>query len=127
MRLLVDVQRDATVIPTSAVQRGAPGTFVYLINPDNTVAVRPVTLGVGSGERVAVSSGLSPGDRVVIDGADKLRNGAKVIVRESAPSTAAAPARPAAGAPASDASAPDAAPAAGEPRQRGPRRSRDAP
>jgi multidrug efflux system membrane fusion protein len=87
VRLLVDVQRDATVIPTSAVQRGAPGTFVYLINPDSTVAVRPVTLGVGSGERVAVSSGLSPGDRVVIDGADKLRNGAKVTVRESAPAS----------------------------------------
>jgi multidrug efflux system membrane fusion protein len=87
VRLLVDVQRDATVILTSAVQRGAPGTFVYLINPDSTVSVRPVTLGAGSGERVAVSSGLSPGDRVVIDGADKLRNGAKVTVRESAPAS----------------------------------------
>jgi membrane fusion protein, multidrug efflux system len=130
VQLLVDVQHDATVIPTSAVQRGAPGTFVYLINPDSTVAVKPVTLGVGSGERIAVISGLSPGDRVVIDGADKLRNGAKVTVRESAAAPAAAAASPAA-TPASAASAPDGAPPAaapgGAPRQGGSRRSRDAP
>ncbi len=75
--------RDVTVMPTSAIQRGAPGTFVYLINPDNTVTVKPVDLGPQSGERVAVRSGLSPGDRVVIDGADKLRNGAKVVIRDS--------------------------------------------
>jgi membrane fusion protein, multidrug efflux system len=96
-----------TVMPTSAIQRGAPGTFVYLISPDNTVAVKTVDLGPQSGERVAVRSGLSPGDRVVIDGADKLRNGAKVVVRESptggqgrpaAPPAAQTP--PAAGAPA---------------------------
>ena len=57
VRLLVDAQHDATIIPTSAIQRGAPGTFVYLVNADSTVAVRPVTLGVASGERVAVSAG----------------------------------------------------------------------
>jgi membrane fusion protein, multidrug efflux system len=83
VRLLVDTMRNVTVIPTSAIQRGAPGTFVYLINSDNSVTVKPVDLGPQSGERVAVRSGLSPGDRVVIDGADKLRNGAKVVVRDS--------------------------------------------
>jgi membrane fusion protein, multidrug efflux system len=70
-----------------------------LINPDNAVAVKPVDLGPQSGERVAVRSGLSPGDRVVIDGADKLRNGAKVVLRDSptgAPAGAAAPAKGAA-------------------------------
>jgi len=129
VRLLVDVLHDVTIIPASAVQRGAPGTYVYLINADSTVAVKPITLGVGSGERIAVTAGLSPGDRVVIDGADKLRNGAKVIVRESTPSTAAAAAGSAPGAPASAASTPDGAPVApgGEPRQRGSRRSREAP
>jgi membrane fusion protein, multidrug efflux system len=99
IRLLVDSMRDVTVMPTSAIQRGAPGTFVYLINPDNAVAVKPVDLGPQSGERVAVRSGLSPGDRVVIDGADKLRNGAKVVLRDSptgAPAGAAAPAKGAA-------------------------------
>jgi len=81
IQLLVDTLRDATVVPTAAIQRGAPGTFVYLVNADNTVAVKPVTLGPASAERVAVQSGLAPGDRVVIDGADKLRNGARVAAR----------------------------------------------
>ena len=81
VRLLIDTLHDATVVPTSAIQRGAPGTFVYLVNADNTVAVRPVTLGPASAERVAIQTGLAPGDRVVVDGADKLRNGARVVVR----------------------------------------------
>jgi len=91
IQLLVDTLHDATVVPTSAIQRGAPGTFVYLVNADNTVAVRPITLGPASAERVAIQSGLAPGDRVVVDGADKLRNGAKVVPRE-ADSRAAGPA-----------------------------------
>jgi multidrug efflux system membrane fusion protein len=82
IRLLVDTLQNATVVPTSAVQRGAPGTYVYLVNADNTVSIRAMQLGPASGERQAVSSGLSPGDRVVVDGADKLRDGAKVIVRD---------------------------------------------
>jgi len=61
-----------------------PGTFVYLINADNTVSVRPVQLGVTDGERVEVISGLAPGERIVIDGADKLRDGAKINVRSEA-------------------------------------------
>jgi multidrug efflux system membrane fusion protein len=81
--LLVDTLKGVTVIPAAGVQRGAPGTFVYLLSDDQTVTVRPVKLGVSSGDRVAVASGLSPGDRVVIDGADKLRNGAKVVVRDA--------------------------------------------
>ncbi|MGD0532497.1 MAG: MdtA/MuxA family multidrug efflux RND transporter periplasmic adaptor subunit [Methyloceanibacter sp.] len=77
-RLLVDTHNDVTVMPTAAIQRGAPGTFVYLINSDNTVSVRPVVLGVTDGNRVEVRSGLAPGDLVVVDGADKLRDGAKI-------------------------------------------------
>jgi multidrug efflux system membrane fusion protein len=80
-QLVVNVIHDATVIPTAAVQRGEPGTFVYLIRPDQTVTVRPVKLGIVDGERVIVAAGLAPGDRVVVDGADKLRDGAKVSVR----------------------------------------------
>ncbi len=90
VQLLVDTERGATIIPISAVQRGAPGTYVYLINADSTVTVRPIALGTSSGERVAVRSGLSPGDRVVIDGADKLRNGAKVVIRDASPGAAPA-------------------------------------
>lgn len=81
VRLLVDTHKDVTVMPTAGIQRGVPGTFVYLVNSDSTVSVRKVVLGVTDGERVEVRSGLDPGDRVVIDGADKLRDGAKINVR----------------------------------------------
>jgi membrane fusion protein, multidrug efflux system len=89
-QLLVDVLRGTTVVPTSSVQRGAPGTYVYLINDDSTVTVRPITLGPQSGERVAVLSGLADGDRVVIDGADKLKEGAQVAVTSAEERNAAA-------------------------------------
>ncbi len=88
IQLLLDTDKDATIIPTAAVQRGAPGTYVYLVKPDETVSVQKIALGPGDGERVAVTSGLQPGDKVVIDGADKLRDGAKV--REPTAGTAAA-------------------------------------
>jgi multidrug efflux system membrane fusion protein len=94
IKLLVDVLHDATVVPASAVQRGSPGTYVYLVNPDDTVSTRVIELGPADGERQSVRSGLSPGDRVVVDGADKLRDGAKVVLRDSA----AAPAPPTTGA-----------------------------
>jgi len=84
IRLLLDTHKDVTSISTSGIQRGVPGTFVYLINADNTVSVRPVKLGVTDGDRVEVLSGLTPGDRIVIDGADKLRDGAKINVRSEA-------------------------------------------
>jgi membrane fusion protein, multidrug efflux system len=77
-RLRIDVLHGATILPTAAIQRGAPGTFVYIVRPDQTVAIQPVELGPTSGDRVAIQSGLSPGDKVVTDGADRLRNGAKV-------------------------------------------------
>jgi membrane fusion protein, multidrug efflux system len=81
VRLLLDTHKDVTTMSTAGIQRGVPGTFVYLINADSTVAVRPVKLGVTDGDRVEILSGLAPGDRVVIDGADKLRDGAKIVVR----------------------------------------------
>jgi len=94
VRLLLDTRKDVTTMSTAAIQRGVPGTFVYLINNDDTVSVRPVQLGVTDRDRVEVRSGLGPGDRVVIDGADKLREGAKVVVRNA--TRASAPAGPAA-------------------------------
>ena len=117
IELLVDTLHDATVVPSSAIQRGAPGTFVYLVNTDNTVAVRPVTLGPGSGDRVAVRSGLALGDRVVVDGADKLREGAKVTMRDSAT------AQPTPNAAAPGATTPNPAPANPAPAKSGQRRS----
>ena len=87
IRLLLDTHKDVTSMSTAGIQRGVPGTFVYLINADNTVSVRPVKLGVTDGERVEVISGLAPGERIVIDGADKLRDGAKINVRSEADAT----------------------------------------
>ncbi|MGE0258620.1 MAG: MdtA/MuxA family multidrug efflux RND transporter periplasmic adaptor subunit [Alphaproteobacteria bacterium] len=78
IQLVLDTMRGQPVIPAAAVQRGAPGTFVYLVKPDDTVAVQPVSLGPNSGERVAVNDGLHPGQTVVVDGADRLRDGAKI-------------------------------------------------
>ncbi|HZE55764.1 MAG TPA: efflux RND transporter periplasmic adaptor subunit [Bradyrhizobium sp.] len=84
IRLLLDTHKDVTTISTAGVQRGVPGTFVYLVNADSTVSVRAIRLGATEGDRVEVLSGLTPGDRIVIDGADKLRDGAKINVRSEA-------------------------------------------
>ncbi len=80
--LTVSTVHDATVMPLAAVQRGAPGTFVYLVQPDESVKMQVVKLGPVEGETVAVLSGLSPGDKVVVDGADKLKDGAKIMPRD---------------------------------------------
>jgi multidrug efflux system membrane fusion protein len=77
-RLLVETRHGLTVIPTAAIQRGTEGTFVYVVNADRSVSVRPVKLGPSQGDENAIESGLAPGEMVVVDGADKLRDGAKV-------------------------------------------------
>jgi len=80
VRMKLDTLRDAIVIPSAAIQRGAQGMFVYVVKPDQTVTVRPVKLGPVDGQRMAVSEGLAPGEVVVIDGMDRLREGALVEV-----------------------------------------------
>lgn len=90
-QLLVNTLHNAVIIPTAAVQRGAPGTFVYVVKPDSTVAAQPVTLGPGQGQNVSVSKGLEPGQQVVVDGADRLKDGAKVTLTEKTPPGAATP------------------------------------
>jgi len=84
-RMLLDTLRGATVVPSAAVQRGNQGTFVYVVREDSTVTVRPVKLGPVQGEIVAVESGLTPGERVVTDGADRLREGARVEIADRTP------------------------------------------
>src|ERR1700733_1440186 len=92
-QLLVDVLHDQIVMPNAAVRRGAPNgvatTFVYVVNADRTVSVRPVTLGVVDGEKVAVTAGLKPGEVVVTEGGDRLREGAQVLLPNSSPAPAA--------------------------------------
>ena len=76
----VDTLKNTALVPSAAVQRGAPGTFVYVVNDERVVSLRPVKLGPTDGDRVAVASGVNPGERVVVDGADKLRDGAQVTL-----------------------------------------------
>jgi multidrug efflux system membrane fusion protein len=78
VRMVAETRTGATLVPSAAIQRGAPGTFVYLVKDDHSVTVVPVKLGPVQGETTAVDTGLKPGDNVVVDGADKLREGAKV-------------------------------------------------
>jgi multidrug efflux system membrane fusion protein len=77
-RLLVEMKTGAVVIPESAIQRGPQGTFVFVVSPDRTVGVRPVTSGVSEEGKVSIIAGLSAGELVVIDGAERLREGSKV-------------------------------------------------
>jgi membrane fusion protein, multidrug efflux system len=95
--LLLDTLHGATLIPQAAIQRGAPGTYVYLVNADQTVNVRTVTLGPGDATNIAITQGLQPGDTVVVDGADKLKDGAKVVPRQATGGAGAAGAAGAAG------------------------------
>jgi membrane fusion protein, multidrug efflux system len=86
-RLLLDTRRGASVIPSVAVQPSGRGPFVYVLNPDHhTVAVRTVALGPADGNSVAIDKGLSPGDVVVVDGAERLRDGAAVTVQSGSSS-----------------------------------------
>jgi multidrug efflux system membrane fusion protein len=78
VRLLADTVKDATTVPVAAIQRGQPGTFVYLVKADDTVAIRVIEVGATDGEKVAILKGLELGDQVVIDGVDRLRDGAKI-------------------------------------------------
>ena len=80
VRLLVTTLKDALLLPNAAIQTGTPGTYVYLLNADNTVSMRPVKLGASDGANSVILSGLAPGDRVVNDGSDRLKDGAKVMV-----------------------------------------------
>jgi multidrug efflux system membrane fusion protein len=91
--LLQELLKNQIVIPNAAVRRGAPNgvvsTFVYVANSDRKVTVRPVTLGVVDGERVAVTKGLSVGEIVVTEGGDRLRDGAEVLLPSGTPAPAA--------------------------------------
>jgi len=97
VRMLLDTRRDAVVIPNAAIQRGSSGNFVYVVKADHTVTIRPVTAGPVEGESTAIDKGIAVGETVVIDGIDKLKEGAKVEpVTRGGPAAAATGADPAA-------------------------------
>jgi len=120
VHLLVQEKQGVTLVPSAAVQRTSTTTYVYLVKPDSTVTVRNVVEGVSESDATEISSGLEPGDAVVLAGLDRLNEGTKVTVqyqgeggrgqgRGGAPGAGA----PAAGAPA--AGAPGAGAGAGSP------------
>ncbi len=91
-RLLLEVQHDAVIVPSPSIQRGPQGTFVYVVKPDQTAEMRPVTIGINQEGNASIVSGLSAGESVVVDGADRLRDGSKLEVK-SQNSGASAPQR----------------------------------
>ena len=111
VKLLVDTLQNAVLVPTPAVQTGAPGDYVYLVNANNTVSVHKVTLGPSDGKNTVITSGLSAGNIVVTDGTDRLSDGAPIKAAAARPAAGASSASGAAAD--SDASASDAAAASG--------------
>jgi multidrug efflux system membrane fusion protein len=87
IKILVDTLTQVVLVPTPAVLSGAPGDYVYRVNANKTVSVQKVTLGASDGRNTAILSGLTAGDTVVVDGTDRLSDGAQISI-----STAAAPA-----------------------------------
>jgi multidrug efflux system membrane fusion protein len=92
VKILVDTLSQAVLVPTPAVLSGAPGNYVYLVNSsNNTVSVRKITLGSSDGTNTAVLSGLAVGDTVVIDGTDRLSNGAQISISTANATSGTAP------------------------------------
>jgi membrane fusion protein, multidrug efflux system len=82
-RLLIETRRGATVVPTAAIQQSPRGSFVYVLRPDRTVGIRQVTVGVTDGDDVSVERGLAVGEQVVVEGAERLRDGAAIELRKA--------------------------------------------
>jgi multidrug efflux system membrane fusion protein len=82
-RLLIETRRGATVVPTAAVQQSPRGSFVYVVRPDRTVGVRQVGVGVTDGDDVSIEQGLQVGEQVVVEGAERLRDGVAIALRNA--------------------------------------------
>jgi len=89
-RLLLQTLHNAVLIPSGAIQTGPQGNFVYLVQADSTVAVRPIKTSTASATDTVITDGLAVGDKVVTDGTDKLRTGSKVMVPSAPPAAATA-------------------------------------
>jgi membrane fusion protein, multidrug efflux system len=80
-RMLVQEKRGVTLIPNAAVQRNSQSTYAYVVKEDSTVTVRQITIGTTEGDDSEVTSGLMPGEIVVMTGVDKLQEGSKVTAQ----------------------------------------------
>jgi membrane fusion protein, multidrug efflux system len=85
IKLLTDTKKNVVIVPVAAIQRGPQGTFLYVVNKNKTVEVRPITAGVSDGNYSSIDKGLRDGEAVVVDGTDKLREGSKVRDQKSQP------------------------------------------
>jgi multidrug efflux system membrane fusion protein len=94
-RILVDTQKNAIVVPVTALRHGPNGDFVYVLNDNRTVTQRTVTQGIATADTVAIATGLQPGERVITEGGDRLKDGAAVSLPGDA---ASGPRRAASGA-----------------------------
>lgn len=90
IRLKVETLKDAVVIPTAAVQFGSRGPYVYVVNEQNLATVRDLQLGPADGEFQAILKGLKPGENVIIEGVDRLREGRAVTMVTDEPAPVAA-------------------------------------
>ncbi|AMK76092.1 multidrug efflux system membrane fusion protein [Methylomonas methanica] len=95
VKMHLDTLLAATLAPSAAIQHGANGAFVYLVKDDNSITVRHVKTGPTDGETVAILEGLAPNEKLVIDGADKLREGSQVNVIDKAKPAVPSPGKPA--------------------------------
>jgi len=91
VRLLVQEKHGVTLAPTAAIQRNSQATYVYVVKPDSTVTVRAVIIGTTEGDDSEITSGLLPGEVVVMTGVDKLQEGTKVSVKLPTASPAGSP------------------------------------
>jgi multidrug efflux system membrane fusion protein len=82
-RLVLETRPNATLVPSAAIQHGTDGTFVYVVDDKSTVSVRPVKIGPIENDDTSIESGLEPGEVVVVDGTQGLRNGTVVSLRTS--------------------------------------------
>jgi multidrug efflux system membrane fusion protein len=82
-RLLITTEHDSTLVPAAAVQRNAQGPFVYVVQTNQTVSMRPVTVGATEANNTAVQ-GVQPGEIIVADNFNRLQEGAKVVVHTAA-------------------------------------------
>jgi multidrug efflux system membrane fusion protein len=93
VRLLLDSIHDAVVVPVTALRHGSDSDFVYVLQADRTVSLRRVVAGQATADRVAIASGLAVGERVITEGADRLKDGARVQLPGDKPASGAAGAR----------------------------------
>lgn len=85
IQLLVNILPQAVVIPTAAIQQGQQGPFVFLLNQNQTVSVKPVTTSVVFGENTVITNGVTAGQQVVVQGADQLSDGSAVSISSGVP------------------------------------------